>query len=210
MYKIYKITNIVTNKYYIGMTKQEVSKRFSQHKSSSKKPNPKNYLYNTMKKYGIENFIIEQLFKFSTKEECCRKEIELISENIGGYNLAKGGETGFSMLEKSEEEIANWKEALCEKRKGKKPALGMKHTEENKKLFSKVSREYWDSQETYSWDDMKDYTYKEAIKKFGISQTHYYRLKKSAGVPSMNRSDAAKKGWENIKFNNDIENSESM
>lgn len=41
---------------------------------------------------------------------------------------------------------------------------------------------------------MKGLTYKEAIKKFGISQTHYYRLKKSAGIPSMSRSDAAKAG----------------
>lgn len=152
-----------------------------------------------MRKYGKENFIIEQLFEYDFKEECCLKEIELIAENINGYNLAKGGETGFSMLEKSEEEIAERRKNLREGRKGRKPALGMKHAEENKKLFSKVSRECWDTQETYNWENMKDYTYKEAMEKFGISQTHYYRLKKAAGVSSMNRSDAAKAGWENIK-----------
>lgn len=191
------------------MTKQNINKRFSQHKTSSKKADVKNYLYNAMKKHGIENFIIEQLFEFETKEECCNKEIELISENLEGYNLAKGGETGFNMLEKSDEEIENWKKALSKSRAGKKPALGMKHSDENKILFSKVSKEYWDSQETYNWDDMKDLTYKEAINKFGISQTHYYRLKKAAGVQSMNRSDAAKAGWKNIKLS-DAESNDSV
>ena len=103
MYKVYKITNLINSKYYIGMTKQTIKRRFSQHKESSKKG--KSYLYNAIRKYGVENFEIEQLFEFNSKEECCNKEMELISENTNGYNLAKGGETGFSMLEKSEEEI---------------------------------------------------------------------------------------------------------
>lgn len=210
MYIVYKITNKINSKYYIGMTKQQMSRRFSQHKASSKKVDPKNYLYNAMKKYGIENFIIEQLYEFTSKEECCLKEIECISKNLEGYNLAKGGETGFSMLEKSEQEIISWKEALSKGRQGRKPALGMKHSEENKILFSKVSREYWDTQNTYNWEDIKHCTYREAIEQFGISQTHYYRLKKESGTLSMNRSEAAKAGWEYIKSNNDTGNNEPV
>lgn len=106
MYKVYKITNKINNKYYIGMTKQALAKRFSQHKTASKKESTKSYLYNAMKKYGVENFEIEQLFIFENKEDCCAKEIECISQNSNGYNLAEGGETGFSMLTKTEEEIS--------------------------------------------------------------------------------------------------------
>ena len=125
MYKVYKITNKVNNKYYIGMTKQELGKRFSQHKAASKKASVKNYLYNAMKKYGVENFEIEELFQFENREDCCNKEIECISQNINGYNLAEGGDIGFSMLTKSEEEVLQWKESLSKSREGKKPALGM-------------------------------------------------------------------------------------
>lgn len=202
MYKVYKITNKVNNKYYIGMTKQELRKRFSQHKTASKKESVKSYLYNAMKKYGVENFEIEQLFQFENREDCCNKEIECISQNLNGYNLAKGGEIGFSMLTKSEEEISEWKESLSKSREGRKPALDMKHTEENKLLFSKVSKEYWDSQETYNWEEIKNYSHIEAKKKFGISTTHYYRLKKQNGEKSLNRSEAAKQGWKNLKNNN--------
>lgn len=208
MYKVYKITNKVNNKYYIGMTKQELGKRFSQHKNASKKASVKNYLYNAMKKYGVENFEIEELFQFKNREDCCDKEIECISQNPNGYNLAKGGNIGFSMLTKSEEEVLQWKESLSKSREGRKPALGMKHTEENKLLFSKVSKEYWDSQETYDWEEIKHYSHKEAKEKFGISTTHYYRLKKQNGEKSLSRSEAAKQGWKNLK-NNNLESNDS-
>lgn len=94
MYKVYKIVNRLNNKYYIGMTKQSLEKRFSQHKQNAK--NDKNtYLYNAIRKYGSNEFIIELITECISKEECCQLEIKLISENKSGYNLAKGGEGGF-------------------------------------------------------------------------------------------------------------------
>ena len=74
--------------------------------------------------------------------------------------------------------IKNWKKKLSKSRKGRKPALGMKHSKENKILFSKISNEYWGTQITYKWEDFKHLSHKEAKKQFGISTTHYYRLKK--------------------------------
>ena len=94
MYKVYKIVNVLNNKYYVGMTKQDLIKRFSQHKQNAK--NGKDtYLYNAIRKYGIDNFEIELICECSSKEECCLLEIKFISENESGYNLAKGGEGGF-------------------------------------------------------------------------------------------------------------------
>ena len=49
MYKVYKIINKVNNKYYIGMTKQSLEKRFSQHKQNAK-TGKSSYLYNAIRK----------------------------------------------------------------------------------------------------------------------------------------------------------------
>lgn len=174
MYKLYKIINQINNKYYIGMTKQSLQKRFSQHKESAKTKTT--YLYNAFNKYGSNNFIIELITEFKTKEECCAAEILYISTNLNGYNLATGGEGGFVV-----QDIEAWKEKLKEARKGRKPSLGLKHSNETKEVCSQASKEYWNSVKTYNWEEIKNYSHREAKEKFGISTTHYYRLKKQFG-----------------------------
>lgn len=171
MYKLYKITNQVNNKYYIGMTKQSIEKRFSQHKTNAKTKTT--YLYNAINKHGINNFSIELITEFETKEECCQAEVLYISQNINGYNLASGGEGGFVV-----QDIDAWKEKLKESRKGRTPALGLTHSDETKETCKQASMEYWNSVETYNWEEIKNYSHREAKEKFGISTTHYYRLKK--------------------------------
>lgn len=195
MYKVYKIVNKVNGKYYIGMTKQTLIKRFSQHKQNAK-IGKNTYLYNAIRKYGNDNFEIELLLECSNKEECCVLEIEYISKNKNGYNLAPGGEGGFVV-----QDIESWKCKLKESRKDKTPFLGKTHSEETKKKCSEVSKLYWDSQQTYNWEDIKEYSYKEAKEKFGISTTHYYRLKNKSEEKPLSRSDAAKRGWEIKKLN---------
>ena len=195
MYKVYKIVNKVNGKYYIGMTKQTLIKRFSQHKQNAKM-GKNTYLYNAIRKYGNDNFEIELLLECSNKEECCNLEIEYISKNKNGYNLAPGGEGGFVV-----QDIKSWKCKLKESRKDKTPFLGKTHSEEAKKKCSEASKLYWGSQQTYSWEDIKKYSYKEAKEKFGISTTHYYRLKNKSEEKPLSRSDAAKKGWEIKKLN---------
>ena len=195
MYKVYKIVNKVNGKYYIGMTKQTLIKRFSQHKQNAK-IGKNTYLYNAIRKYGNDNFEIELLLECSNKEECCVLEIEYISKNKNGYNLAPGGEGGFVV-----QDIESWKCKLKESRKDKTPFLGKTHSEETKKKCSEVSKLYWGSQQTYNWEDIKEYSYKEAKEKFGISTTHYYRLKNKSEEKPLSRSDAAKRGWEIKKLN---------
>ena len=92
---IYKITNDVNNKVYIGKTIYSINKRWNEHCRDYLKENNKNRpLYKAMHKYGIEHFNIEQL------EEC---SIELLSERERywievygsfkyGYNATKGGD----------------------------------------------------------------------------------------------------------------------
>lgn len=67
---IYKITNTINNKLYIGKTINTIEKRFAEHIKQSKIPQAKKRpLYNAINKYGIENFTIEIV------EECDIKEV---------------------------------------------------------------------------------------------------------------------------------------
>ena len=53
----------------------------------------------------------------------------------------------------------------------------MKHTEENKKLFSEVSNKYWDEHRLYTVEQIVSAgSFKKAQELYGISKTHYYRL----------------------------------
>jgi group I intron endonuclease len=94
-YIVYKISNLVNNKIYFGVTQQKLKIRWQQHKCNS---NKKSYhLYNAMKKYGFEKFNIEIVFEANSKKEMLEKEIQLIAlfntnNRLYGYNNSTGGE----------------------------------------------------------------------------------------------------------------------
>lgn len=69
---IYKITNLVNNKVYIGQTKQTLKRRYAHHLSSARHRD--NYLYRAMRKYKVENFKIEQIDTAETLEQLDTKE----------------------------------------------------------------------------------------------------------------------------------------
>jgi hypothetical protein len=92
---IYKITNRINSKSYIGKTYMSITKRFAIHINDSKKERNNNrLLYKAFKKYGPDNFTVELLgtFENGILEE---KEIEYISLYAtfkNGYNLTLGGD----------------------------------------------------------------------------------------------------------------------
>lgn len=90
---IYKITNKINGKCYVGLTKFTIEKRFSKHKTEMKSDRvPK--LYRSMRKYGFENFKIELIDTAKTIEELGEKEIYWIAklETVkNGYNILRGG-----------------------------------------------------------------------------------------------------------------------
>lgn len=59
---IYLITNNVNGKKYIGQSRNLI-KRWNQHKTESRKDNPKMIVDKAIKKYGIDNFSFEILFE---------------------------------------------------------------------------------------------------------------------------------------------------
>lgn len=93
---IYKITNRLNGKSYIGKTEFSIQRRFQQHCKDAKKPQEQiRPLYRAMNKYGIENFFVEQLDQASDPNELANKEIYWIGrfntyEN--GYNATLGGD----------------------------------------------------------------------------------------------------------------------
>ncbi len=99
---IYKITNLINGKVYIGKTTRNIESRFYEHKYTAENIGSHNSaypLYQAMRKYGIENFDFEIL------EECDDliiddKEKEYIKlynsyigfKNCNGYNATLGGD----------------------------------------------------------------------------------------------------------------------
>ena len=58
---IYKITNKINNKVYIGLTTCSLEYRWSRHLTESRNKNNKKHLYKSIRKYGVKNFTIEQI-----------------------------------------------------------------------------------------------------------------------------------------------------
>ena len=169
MFYLYCITNKISGRQYIGMTGSSLNKRMSGHKCAANL-GKKSKLYDAIRSYGFDNFSIEAIQTFETKQECCEAEIKAIASRDDLYNLASGGEGGFTVSN-----IEEWKKKLRAKRAGRKPALGMKHSEENRKFFSACTK-----RKKLLYDVELPATFKEANTLLGISRTHYYRLVKRA------------------------------
>ena len=97
---IYKISNNINNKVYIGKTISTIENRWAQHKYDYKnRSGEKRPLYEAMKKYGIEYFYIEQIEECPTElvEEREKYWIKYYNSYIGfpnsrGYNATLGGD----------------------------------------------------------------------------------------------------------------------
>ena len=93
-YTIYKTTNLINGKIYIG--KHKTTNLDDMYIGSGK------ILKHAIKKHGINNFIKEYLFIFDNEEDMNNKELELVSEEFikedTNYNLKLGGEGGWDYV----------------------------------------------------------------------------------------------------------------
>lgn len=135
--EVYKITNNITNKSYIGKTTIGYLKRFNKHKFNAEK-GVNRRLYDSMRYHGIDNFTVTLEFTASTIEELNLKEIELISKfntiMPNGYNMTIGGDGGNTLSNWSEEK----KKELYKQQALKR--IGFKHSKETKEKISLIHK----------------------------------------------------------------------
>ena len=119
MIGIYKVTNLVNQKKYIGQS-TDIERRFKEHHTDPfemTNPASRHIFYKAIRKYGIENFSFEIL------EECTAKELDekekywikhyntyIGWENCQGYNMTIGGSGSGSRKIDPENVVLLWKQ----------------------------------------------------------------------------------------------------
>lgn len=163
---IYKITNQLNSKIYIGQDKHNNPNYLGSGK----------ILHLAIKKYGTENFIKEIIEECKSKEHLNERERYWINfykstdRNIG-YNIALGGDGGDTISnhpdkdlirqkhsewmqennstrgrKKSEDEIERWKLSYIGKYRGvNNPNFGSKRTESSKDKMSEARKQWWNN-----------------------------------------------------------------
>lgn len=100
-YTVYKITNNINEKYYIGM--HQTNNLEDGYMGSGK------LISRAINKYGIENFSKIILHIFDNEEDMKNKEKELVVISENTYNLMEGGEGGFGYI--NSKGLADYKKA---------------------------------------------------------------------------------------------------
>ena len=140
---IYCIICLPTEKWYFGQTVGSISDRWIRHLSSVKKGSDHKF-HRAIRKYGEENFLVEELLAVSapTKKELKAQldslEIEYISRfntKIDGYNSTDGGE-GTAGRVCSEESRERYRKANMGERN---PSFGKACSEETKEKVRKAN-----------------------------------------------------------------------
>jgi group I intron endonuclease len=97
---IYKITNILNQKVYIGQTKRSIKERWRRHIWNAEKGNLQYPIHHAIRKYGKNNFTISEIDNLPNQEEADKKEEYWIDSHNSlcekhGYNvtLGKNGNT---------------------------------------------------------------------------------------------------------------------
>lgn len=93
---VYRATNVITGKYYIGKTKYSMEERRKSHYTEV----PNTYFHKALRKYGRDNFEWDILFESDDEENLYKKErlfIRLFNTMIPyGYNMTTGGDGQYS------------------------------------------------------------------------------------------------------------------
>jgi len=122
---IYKITNLINNKIYIGQCSNK--NRFKRYFGGGK------LMRDVVRKYGKENFKKEILFTAKNEYQADLVEKYLINKNNCldknvGYNLSSGGKVTHSISEETKDKIRN---TIISK------GIGKERTGENNPFFGK-------------------------------------------------------------------------
>jgi hypothetical protein len=190
-YTVYKITNLINNKKYIGM---HCTNNLEDNYLGSGK-----IIRQAVNKYGKDNFRKEILFIFDNFDDMANKEKEIINEEIiessEYYNLRTGGEGG-KLTKEIREKISNANRGRIMKKESKQLALetrikngnyyksgeehhfyGLTHSEEARKKISNSLKEKHKNGHKV-WNDgikiSEIYTEEQRKKMYGVNKIEKY------------------------------------
>lgn len=130
IFSIYKVTNNINQKIYIGFT-DNFESRIKRHIVNIKYRN--HHLYNAFKKYGLENFSFEIIYQSLDGEYCLKVMephfIKMYDSFNKGYNMTLGGEgcLGYKHTESTKKHLSQASKLLVG---NKNPFYNKKHTKE--------------------------------------------------------------------------------
>ena len=162
-YTIYKTTNKINGKYYIGA-----------HKTDNLDDGYFGsgiILNRAIEKYGIENFKREILFCFNNPEEMWNKEQELVIVDEFTYNIKSGGDGGFDYINENKlyntNNMIEWVRNPLNKEKIKEYSMSYRINKDSEsykkwcKNLSISSKKYYENHE----NSFKNKTHTEEAKK---------------------------------------------
>lgn len=206
---IYKITNLVNNKIYIGQT-VNYEERVRHHKQTAFRENSKEKnrpLYKAIRKYGVDNFKFEIIDEASNLDELNNKEIYWIAyydccvDNDKGYNLDKGGKNGL----KSEETKRKMREAQM----GEKSwSYGLRGSDchNAKRVINLTTGQLFDSLVDCAMHDFGDRKYMKQISAVCSPKTnkktvkgYEYALLNEQGEPIIVNKSCSNKAFNNVR-----------
>lgn len=141
-YDVYKLTNKLNNKVYIGITSKGIAARLKDHFYSAEHNSPFK-IHRALHKYGKDGFTKEIIDFCNSWDELVEKEkyyIKLYKSNQDefGYNLTEGGDGTFGRIVTEET-----------KDKIRQKALGREVTEETRKKLSETGKIKTEAREAY-------------------------------------------------------------
>jgi group I intron endonuclease len=173
IYTIYRATNIITGKQYVGFTSRTIEQRVTQHKYLALNQNSQTKFHKSIREFGWDNYVFEIIYQ--SKENVPSDESYtltvmedyFIRENntiVDGYNQAQGG-AGFPVMRgeehpffgKSHEEIFGKERSDEIKEKLRKNQTGpnnVVYRPEVRKKFDGLANPAAD-QTIYKWENLK-------------------------------------------------------
>ena len=150
---VYKITNLVNQKIYIGITNQTPQYRFTQHINHADR-GANTHFARAIRKYGKKNFKLQELEYCKTYEDAQEFEklyIEQYNSIIDGYNMSAGGggSVGFKISEETKAKLRGriisleTRKKISDSAKGNTKWVGLRHTDNTKKKQSEIRKKIW-------------------------------------------------------------------
>jgi group I intron endonuclease len=192
---LYRITNTVNNKVYIGIAKNCHEKRLRTHIKNAKAGSD-TILHRAIRKYGADKFMTELLVIAKFGEYLKELEVTAIktygTKTPLGYNMTDGGDGGVGMIP--------WvRQKIIDARKLAVPTL----TDAGRKSISEKSKARWGDPE---YRKRCSDSIKEHLNKPEIHKARCAKIKAAASSPKGRKikSEQSKLLWQNEDYRNKV------